>query len=67
MHRCLGDNCKRVYRQTVTMEMKTTTIQGGDSYPSRLADINGGRFRSQKPEKTNEKTVQKYIREIRSV
>jgi hypothetical protein len=33
-------------KQTVTMDMKNRTLQGGDSYPSHLAGIKGGQLRS---------------------
>jgi hypothetical protein len=56
MHRCLGDNCKVVHRQTITMEIKNRTVQSGVCYPSRLAGMNGGQFRSQKPEARSEKS-----------
>jgi hypothetical protein len=51
MHRCPGDKCKHVHATTLTYtEMKTKTVQGGVCYPSCLAGINGGQFRSQKQE-----------------
>jgi hypothetical protein len=40
---------QRVYRQTVTIEMKNRIVQGDVCYPSRLAGIKGGQYRSQKP------------------
>jgi hypothetical protein len=33
-------------KQAVTTDMKNKTLQGGDSYPSRLAGIKGGQLRS---------------------
>jgi hypothetical protein len=38
------------------MEMKTKAVQGGVCYPSRLAGVNGGQFRSQKPQTRSEKS-----------
>jgi hypothetical protein len=39
---------QHIYRQTITMEMKTRIVQGGVCCPSHLAGTYVGQFRSQK-------------------
>jgi hypothetical protein len=52
-------------KQIVTTDMKNRNLQGGDSYPSRLAGIKGGRLRCRQKWKEGEEEVSRqWISEL---
>jgi hypothetical protein len=53
---------QRIYKQTVTADMKNTTLRGDDSYPSRLAGIKGGQLRSRQFRRSSEVEEGQYER-----